>query len=370
MGEKTYFISYTTRTETDKKWAIWIEWFFREKLEGKTVMQKYNFRTGDDFKLKMHEALLNSDYVVCVLTHTYLGSINCTKEWLHAERLIPIKFDDCKPGGLFTSLNYVDLCGLSEDAACQKLLCELLLEEVGVNDRPRDMPKFETYEKKPEYPVPSVVNCPDNLPIDPQEMIFPDQNESTGSLSYKPSMKLRKSILNRENLSGVNLKGSDLTMSALIEANLERARLDKVDFSDSNLNKANLRHADIRNARLNWATLQGADLQSADLEWSSLRRVELIDANLTGTNFTLADMQEANLQNALAEGAVFDSALLNNANLEGACFHNASFDNAVLEGALLRKADFAGAKGLTSEQLKSAKMDETTILDEDLRRQC
>ena len=38
MEKKTYFISYTNRTEMDKQWAVWAEWFFRVRMGGKTIM--------------------------------------------------------------------------------------------------------------------------------------------------------------------------------------------------------------------------------------------------------------------------------------------------------------------------------------------
>ena len=49
MNKKTYFISHATKTESDIKWAIWTEWFFREMLGGKTIMMEYDFRVGKIF---------------------------------------------------------------------------------------------------------------------------------------------------------------------------------------------------------------------------------------------------------------------------------------------------------------------------------
>ena len=148
MSKKKYFISYTTRSKKDVQWAKWTEWFFREILGGETIMQEYDFRPGDNFKMKMHEALQQSECVVCVLTHEYLNSTNCAEEWTNAEHIIPIKFDDCKPTGLLKSRSYINLCGLDKDAARKKLN-----EELSDKTRPTKEPVFPIFSKEPEYPV-------------------------------------------------------------------------------------------------------------------------------------------------------------------------------------------------------------------------
>jgi len=99
MKGKTFFISYTTRTEADMLWAKWTEWVIREVIGGKTIMQEYDFRPGDNFKERMHNALQRADIVICVLTRHYMESTNCTEEWTNADFFIPVKFDDCAPQG-------------------------------------------------------------------------------------------------------------------------------------------------------------------------------------------------------------------------------------------------------------------------------
>ena len=81
MEPLTYFISYTTRTKEDVAWAKWVEWVLRVKLNSKPIIQEYDFRPGDNFKERMHDALIRADFVVCVLTRTYLESENCRNEY-------------------------------------------------------------------------------------------------------------------------------------------------------------------------------------------------------------------------------------------------------------------------------------------------
>ena len=73
----------------------------------------------------MDDALRWSDVVVLVLSDEYMRSENCREEWTNAKRLLPIRFDNCKPEGLLKHRVYIDLCGLEKDAAREKLLNEL-----------------------------------------------------------------------------------------------------------------------------------------------------------------------------------------------------------------------------------------------------
>ena len=120
-----YFISYTTRTESNKQWARWVEWVLEKRLGHSTIMQEYDSELGGNFKSFMDDALKWSDVVVLILSNEYMKSENCREEWTNAKRLLPIKFDNCKPEGLLKHRVYVDLCGLAQDVAREKLLKEL-----------------------------------------------------------------------------------------------------------------------------------------------------------------------------------------------------------------------------------------------------
>ncbi|MCL2856814.1 MAG: TIR domain-containing protein [Oscillospiraceae bacterium] len=124
-SKKTYFISYTTRTKKDIAWAKWIEWFFREVVGGKTIIQEYDFKLGGNFRVYMHEALQRADFVVGVLSRDYIESANCTLEWINSENFVPLRIDDCAPNGLLKYHIYINLHGLSRDEAKSKLAEEL-----------------------------------------------------------------------------------------------------------------------------------------------------------------------------------------------------------------------------------------------------
>jgi tetratricopeptide (TPR) repeat protein len=118
----TYFISYTTRSEADKNWAKWIESIVRSRLNADTIMQEYDFRPGDNFRKRMHEALQRADYVLGVLTPTYMTSSNCADEWTNTKHFIPILCADFEPDGLLTSVVYIKLHDKEGEDAVQELI--------------------------------------------------------------------------------------------------------------------------------------------------------------------------------------------------------------------------------------------------------
>ena len=161
MNNKTYFISYTTRTENDEKWAVWIEYVLRKIVGAETIMQKYDFHPGDNFKAMMDNALKQSNAVVCVLTRTYLESTNCQDEWTNAEHIIPIKCDDFEIKGLLKNRVYIDLYGLDNNAA-REALVKGLEEEL----RPDDEPEFPfapdaNMPEEPDFPGVAVGSFPE-----------------------------------------------------------------------------------------------------------------------------------------------------------------------------------------------------------------
>ncbi|HMQ01050.1 MAG TPA: pentapeptide repeat-containing protein [Cyclobacteriaceae bacterium] len=126
---------------------------------------------------------------------------------------------------------------------------------------------------------------------------------------------LIKTNLNYVNLRSSNLNSANVSHSSLIETNLENARMNQTNFENSNLNQAILRGAYASGANFRDAFLIKADFNSAFLIKSDFQNAFLMEADLR------------------------------NSYLMGANFTNAS----------LYKADFRGAKGLTIEQLMSAK---------------
>lgn len=113
------------------------------------LIQAWYFQPGDNFVLKMHEAVMNTRRTIIVLSQEYFDSDYCQAEWSTVfnkdptgkkRLLIPVKISNVTPNGLLANniYIYIDLCGLDEENAAKKLLYG-----VGNKSNPR---------KKPNYP--------------------------------------------------------------------------------------------------------------------------------------------------------------------------------------------------------------------------
>jgi hypothetical protein len=122
-----FFISYTA---ADRAWAEWIAW----QLEAggfTTVLQAWDFRPGTDFVHQMQQAVQQADRTIAVLSPTYFGSQLGEAEWRVAFAkdpsgqhglLLPVRVADCHPLGLLATRVYIDLVGMDETTARERLL--------------------------------------------------------------------------------------------------------------------------------------------------------------------------------------------------------------------------------------------------------
>jgi len=125
-GKKKIFVSFTSK---DRDWAEWIAVQLERQEEYEVIIQSWDFAPGDNFVLKMDEALQTSEMVVAVLSRAYLESYYCQYELSAAftdkdKRLIPVRVDDLEVKGLWAPINYIDLVGKSEEDA-QSLLARI-----------------------------------------------------------------------------------------------------------------------------------------------------------------------------------------------------------------------------------------------------
>ncbi len=125
--KKDFFISYN---KADRAWAEWIAWQL-EEAGFSVIFEDWDFRAGGNFALDMHRAISQSERTVAVLSEDFLQAVYVHPEWAAAfaedptgERrtLVPVKVRDCKPDGLLRQLIFIDLIGVSEDEAKQRLL--------------------------------------------------------------------------------------------------------------------------------------------------------------------------------------------------------------------------------------------------------
>jgi len=127
-NKQKIFVSYTGK---DQDWAIWIAAEL-EKEGHKVIIQCWDFEPGDNFVLKMDEALRTSPIVVAVLSKAYLESYHCQYELTAAyaeknQKLVPVRVGDFKVRGLWAPISYIDLVDKTEEEA--RRLLQLLYKK-------------------------------------------------------------------------------------------------------------------------------------------------------------------------------------------------------------------------------------------------
>jgi uncharacterized protein YjbI with pentapeptide repeats len=177
---------------------------------------------------------------------------------------------------------------------------------------------------------------------------------------------LRKTNLQRADLSdlifsgaklqGARLDGANLRQTRLKGANLRQTRLEAADLWQARLEGATLLQARMEGARLQKARMEGAGLAEAWLEGASLG-----EARMAGATFSWARMEGAKLWAARMEGANLINAQMEGTNLRWARLQGADLDGACLVGAALREMDCSGVE-LSPDQINSTFGDASVTL--------
>jgi tetratricopeptide (TPR) repeat protein len=169
---KDFFISYN---KADRGWAEWIGWQL-EEVGYSVILQAWDFRPGGNFVLDMQRAAAESARTIAVLSPDYLDSRFTQPEWAAAFAqdptgaqglLLPVRVRACEPRGLLPQIVYIDLVGLSEDAAEERLLAGVKRERAKPKTEPRfpgAAPAPRTIAERPRFPnaLPLIWNVPHN----------------------------------------------------------------------------------------------------------------------------------------------------------------------------------------------------------------
>ena len=149
---KDFFVSYTAN---DEPWAVWIAWQL-EQAGYSTVLQAWDFPAGSSFVVEMDKAANGSKRTHAVLSPDYLRSAFGKAEWTAAfaddpvgekRKLVPVQVRKTQLDGLLRTIVHVDLVGLDEDAARERLLAGLTRGR----GRPLEPPPFPG-RTRPAFP--------------------------------------------------------------------------------------------------------------------------------------------------------------------------------------------------------------------------
>lgn len=155
--------------------------------------------------------------------------------------------------------------------------------------------------------------------------------------------------------TGSNFNGSDFTGS-----NLNRSILSGVSFASVRFNHANLVGITAKETSFDHSTMNSAKLSYAKLQGSSFRCVELNHADLTKVGAEMTIFSNADMSNAKLVKARFTGASLRDAIFIETDLTNADLTDSCISG-LKVLADLRRCRGLTSDQLRSANLNESTI---------
>ena len=154
--ERDFFISYNS---ADRAWAEWIAWQL-EEAGYTTVLQAWDFVPGSNFVAEMDKAAQQAKRTIAVLSPSYLAASFPQPEWASAfagdptgakRKLVPVRVAECDVRGLLGQIVYIDLVGLAEDEARERLLTG-----VGERLKPSEPPAFpgaaHAGEPSPTFP--------------------------------------------------------------------------------------------------------------------------------------------------------------------------------------------------------------------------
>jgi tetratricopeptide (TPR) repeat protein len=169
---KDFFISYTS---ADRAWAEWVAWQL-EQAGYSTIIQAWDFLAGSNFVHEMDKATREAERTIAVLSPDYFQSRFTPAEWEAAFRhdptseggkLLPIRVQVCEVDGLLGAIGYIDLVGLDERAAREKLLAKVRRERAKPSTAPAfpiaspaaSAPAFPGGEQPPIWDIPYLRNA-------------------------------------------------------------------------------------------------------------------------------------------------------------------------------------------------------------------
>jgi hypothetical protein len=144
--EWDFFVSYQ---QADRAWAEWIAWQL-EDAGHSVLVQAWDFVPGTNWIKLMQDGVSSSARVIVVLSPAYIGSVFGAAEWqaIWADdpdggerRVIPVRVADCKRPGLLAGIVGIDLFGVPEPKALQRLQ-EAIQRALAGRAKPLNPPSF------------------------------------------------------------------------------------------------------------------------------------------------------------------------------------------------------------------------------------
>ena len=176
------------------------------------------------------------------------------------------------------------------------------------------------------------------------------------------NLNLQNAVFDKADLSNTSFKNANIDGARFAFANLDNSNLlDRTDLSNVNLagidlsnmnfKGRNLSDSKLTGADLTDTILTGADLSGANLSYVDLSEHDLTDTNLSNTILFRTDLSGIDLRTITLDNANFRYAILSESKLPNSLLVNNNFDYALLDDI-----NFAG-KDLSSSRFHTAKLD-------------
>ena len=141
-----FFISYT---QADRAWAEWVAWILEEDGH-RVLVQAWDFVPGTNWIQSMQAGTRDAARTIAVLSREYLTSVYGGAEWQAAwaqdpegtgRKLLTVRVADCERPGLLAGVVGVDLFGLAEATAKERLR-RMVSEAIAGRAKPAVPPEF------------------------------------------------------------------------------------------------------------------------------------------------------------------------------------------------------------------------------------
>lgn len=167
-----------------------------------------------------------------------------------------------------------------------------------------------------------------------QSGLISAMNEQIEEKDEKIILDLSGCILDRANLTKINLGWSNLRGASLKNANLRESCLIRIRADGADLEGLKGTGANFEKARLKKAKLNNATFRAANLKW-----IHLEETDLSNCKFEQCSLQGAHFENSIINNAHFERADLNNVFFIGAKIDNTSMTS-IAKAYNWRKAHF------------------------------
>ncbi|MEB3887183.1 Rid family detoxifying hydrolase [Lyngbya sp. CCY1209] len=182
-------------------------------------------------------------------------------------------------------------------------------------------------------------------------------------------------------LSDINLEGSDLRNCKFTSMTFNNANLKNCNFCESQFEVVSFINADLKEAKLtkSWfkaVNFQGAELTNAkfreshrlidcNFENAKMNKVDFYKVGISHQNFSSLDLQECNFSQVSANYINFNSSNLTRCNFKMANLESSNFQDACLKEANFKQANLKNANIMRSK-LKSVSFVGANLTDANL----